>query len=291
LTWKRILGEPLLHFLLIGAGLFLAWGLIPRDQRSGEAGEIVVTQGQVEHLAAGFARTWQRPPSADELAGLVQDHIREEVYYREALAMGLDQNDIVIRRRLRQKLEFILDDVATRAEPTEAELQAYLLAHPETFRSEPRLSFRQIYLSPDLRGTRIEADAAQLLAQLNQAGAEVDAAALGDATLLESGFVDVAPSDVAAQFGADFADLLVELTVGEWHGPLRSAFGLHLVQVSERQDAALPALAEVRDTVRREWDKARRAELRELGYRELLSRYTVTVEGADAPLPGLAATP
>lgn len=290
MTWRRILGEPLLHFLLIGTGLFLAFSLMPRDQRSGDAGEIVVSQGQVEHLAAGFARTWQREPSAEELAGLVSDFVREEVYYREALALGLDQDDTVIRRRLRQKLEFIFDDVAARAEPSEAELQAYLLAHPDAFRREPRLSFRQVYLNPDRRGPRVEADAAQLLAQLSQAGTDLDAAALGDATLLESAFADVSPSDVAAQFGADFADRLMELAVGAWQGPLKSGLGLHLVQVSERRDATLPVLAEVRDQVRREWDKARRAELKELSYRELLARYTVIVEGADAPTPGLAGT-
>lgn len=290
MTWRRILGEPLLHFLLIGTGLFLAFSLMPRDQRSGDAGEIVVSQGQVEHLAAGFARTWQREPSAEELAGLVSDFVREEVYYREALALGLDQDDTVIRRRLRQKLEFIFDDVAARAEPSEAELQAYLLAHPDAFRREPRLSFRQVYLNPDRRGPRVEADAAQLLAQLRQAGTDLDAAALGDATLLESAFADVSPSDVAAQFGADFADRLMELAVGAWQGPLKSGLGLHLVQVSERRDATLPVLAEVRDQVRREWDKARRAELKELSYRELLARYTVIVEGADAPTPGLAGT-
>lgn len=290
MTWRRILGEPLLHFLLIGTGLFLAFSLMPRDQRSGDAGEIVVSQGQVEHLAAGFARTWQREPSIEELAGLVSDFVREEVYYREALALGLDQDDTVIRRRLRQKLEFIFDDVAARAEPSEAELQAYLLAHPDAFRREPRLSFRQIYLNPDRRGPRVEADAAQLLAQLSQAGTDLDAAALGDATLLESAFADVSPSDVAAQFGADFADRLMELAVGAWQGPLKSGLGLHLVQVSERRDATLPVLAEARDQVRREWDKARRAELKELSYRELLARYTVIVEGADAPTPGLAGT-
>lgn len=290
MTWRRILGEPLLHFLLIGTGLFLAFSLMPRDQRSGDAGEIVVSQGQVEHLAAGFARTWQREPSIEELAGLVSDFVREEVYYREALALGLDQDDTVIRRRLRQKLEFIFDDVAARAEPSEAELQAYLLAHPDAFRREPRLSFRQVYLNPDRRGPRVEADAAQLLAQLRQAGTDLDAAALGDATLLESAFADVSPSDVAAQFGADFADRLMELAVGAWQGPLKSGLGLHLVQVSERRDATLPVLAEVRDQVRREWDKARRAELKELSYRELLARYTVIVEGADAPTPGLAGT-
>lgn len=286
---KRILGEPLLHFLVLGAGLFLAWSLVPRDERSGDAGTIVVTAGQIEHLAAGFARTWQRPPSAEELQRLVRDRVREEVYYREALALGLDQDDTVIRRRLRQKLEFILDDVAARAEPTEAELEAYLNAHPQMFRREPRLSFRQVYLDPEKRGGRIDADAAQLLAQLN-ADADVDAAALGDATLLEPAFADVSASDIGAQFGAEFAQRLLQLDTGPWHGPLASGFGLHLVQLGARSEASLPALAEVREQVRREWDKERRAELSELGYQELLGRYTVVIETADPQAQKLVVT-
>jgi len=145
---KRMLKEPLLHFLLLGAGLFVAYGI---TQTPGNAGpnEIVITQGQIEHLVTGFTRTWQRPPTSEELAGLVRDRVREEVYYREAMAMGLDKDDTVIRRRLRQKMEFVSADIADQAVPSDAELDAYLNAHPDKFLTEPRFSFSQVYLDPD----------------------------------------------------------------------------------------------------------------------------------------------
>ena len=131
---KRLLREPLLHFLLLGAGLFVAYGLRPHPGRDEAAGRIVVTQGQIENLADGFARAWQRPPTSEELAGLIRDHVREEVYCREAIALGLDKDDTVIRRRLRQKLEFVSEDLAGDAEPTDGDLRAYFAAHQDAFR-------------------------------------------------------------------------------------------------------------------------------------------------------------
>jgi hypothetical protein len=151
---KSLLREPLVHFLLLGVGIFLADSLVAQ-RASTEPERIVITQGLIEHLATEFARTWQRPPSADELEGLIREHLREEVYYREALALGLDKNDIIIRRRLRQKLEFISEDVAAQAEPTDEQLRAYLKANPEAFRVEPRFTFRQVYLNPKRSWPRV----------------------------------------------------------------------------------------------------------------------------------------
>jgi hypothetical protein len=275
---KRLLKEPLLHFLLLGVVLFLAYGVMQKPGRSDEPGEIVVTQGEIEHLAAGFARTWQRPPGAGELAGLVRDRVREEVYYREAMAMGLDKDDTVIRRRLRQKMEFISDDIAARAEPAEADLNAYLQAHPDAFRVEPRYTFEQVYLNPQKHGDKLARDAAQLRAQLNQGGDTFDPLALGDSTMLEHRFTSVPVSEVAKQFGETFSAKLPELAQGQWQGPVESGYGVHLVLVSERTEGHLPALAEVRDAVRREWDNARRLEANDRFYQELLKRYTVTIE-------------
>jgi hypothetical protein len=275
---KRILKEPLLHFLLLGAGLFIAYSLMSSPGRSNEPGKIVVTVGQVEHLAAGFARTWQRPPTDAELKGLIDDWVREEIATREAIAMGLDKDDTVIRRRLRQKLEFVSDDIAAQTEPTEADLNAYLQAHPESFRVEPQFTFSQVYLNPDKHGANLARDAAQLLAKLNQAGGKADSSALGDSFLLEHTFQSTPTSEVAKQFGDEFAARLGELSPGQWQGPIESGYGVHLVLVSERTEGRLPALAEVRDVVRREWDNARRLEGNGKFYQELLERYTVTIE-------------
>lgn len=275
---KRWLKEPLLHFLLLGAGIFLAYRLMPRTVSSGEPGEIIVTQGQIEHLAAGFTKTWQRPPTQEELTGLVRDRVREEVYCREAIAMGLDKDDTVIRRRLRQKMEFISDDLTGQAEPNDAELNAYLQAHPNTFRVPPRVTFRQVYLSPKTRGDHLSRDATELLARLNQADSPPDSSDLGDALMLESDFTNESVDEIARQFGEKFSTQLNGLLTGQWHGPIESGYGAHLVLVTQRTEGHMPALAEVRDAVLRKWSSVRRLEANQKFYQELLKRYTVTIE-------------
>jgi PPIC-type PPIASE domain len=279
---KRMLREPLVQFLLLGVGIFLVYGLVAQ-RTSTEPETIVVTQGQIEHLARGFARTWQRPPSADELEGLIREHLREEVYYREATALGLDKDDIIIRRRLRQKLEFISEDVAAQVESTDEQLRAYLKANPEAFRVEPRFAFRQVYLNPERRRESLAHDAVQLLVQLNQTGAKADTSSLGDSFLLEHDFDAIAASEVAKQFGAKFAAQLNELQPGQWQGPVESGYGVHLVYITERTTGRVPALEEIRDTVRREWANVRRLEANERFYQRLLKRYTVTVERRQPP--------
>ncbi len=274
---KRILKEPLLHFLLLGAGLFLAYRLMPRTADSGASGEILVTQGQIEHLAAGFAKTWQRPPTPEELAGLVRDRVREEVYCREALAMGLDKDDTVIRRRLRQKMEFVSDDIAAQAEPNDSDLNAFLMAHADAFRVPPRFTFRQVYLNPQKHRDRLARDATLLLAQLNQGGSPADAS-LGDPLMLDAQFANVSADEIARQFGEKFAASLRGLPPGQWQGPIESGYGVHLVLVSERIEGRPPALAEIRDAVSRQWASARRLEANQKLYQELLKRYTVTIE-------------
>jgi hypothetical protein len=275
---KRLLKEPLLHFLLLGAGLFLAYSLMPKGPGNGEPGKIVVTQGQIEHLATGFAKTWQRAPTAQELEGLVRDWVREEVYSREAVALGLDRDDAVIRRRLRQKMEFVSDDIVTQTEPSDADLTAYLQAHPDSFRVEQRFTFRQVYLNPEKHGENLARDAAQLLTQLNGADDKSDASALGDSVLLDHQFAAMPASEVAKQFGDKFVAQLDELPSGKWQGPVASGYGVHLVFVSERTEGRLPALLEVRDTVRREWTNARRLEANEQFYQAMLKHYVVTIE-------------
>lgn len=276
---KRILREPLVHFLLLGAGLFIAYSLMGQPGRGGASQKIVITQGQIENLATGFAKAWQRLPSTEEMAGLVRDLVREEIYCREAMAMGLEKDDTVIRRRLRQKLEFISDDIATLAEPTDADLNAYLEAHPDTFRVPQRYTFSHVYLNPEKHGEGLARDAAELLAQLKHAGGHADVSVLGDAFLLESQFAAVSASEVAKQFGEEFAAQVSELAPGQWQGPLKSGYGVHLVLVSERTEGRVPALAEVRDDVRREWTNSERLEANDKFYQELLKRYTVSIEG------------
>jgi hypothetical protein len=274
---KKLLREPLLHFLLLGSAIFIAYGFVTK--RAGEEpGKIVITQGQIENLAAGFTKAWHRPPTPEELTGLIQDRVREEVYSREAMALGMDKDDTIIRRRLRQKMEFISDDLAAPAEPTDADLDGYLKAHADQFRTDQRLSFCHVYLQPQKHGDRLASDAAQLLEKLKQEGDSADISALGDSFLLGTSFDAESAADVAKQFGGKFAAKLGEVLVGQWQGPIESGYGVHLVRVSERTEGRMPALADVRDAVRREWGNSRRLEANEKFYQELRRRYAVTIE-------------
>src|SRR6476620_7917609 len=151
---KRFIREPFLHFLLLGALIFIAHRFLSKRIDDGP-GRIVITQGQINSMVIGFSRTWQRPPTREELEGLIRDRVRAEVYCREAVAMGLDQDDPVIRRRLQQKLEFVTNDVAALAAPTDAELTAYLKTHADRFRVDRWVTFSQVYLDPNKRGEHL----------------------------------------------------------------------------------------------------------------------------------------
>jgi PPIC-type PPIASE domain len=274
---RKLLHEPLFHFLVLGALIFVVFEFASKDE-SDEPQRIVVTQGQIASLITGFSRTWQRPPTAAELDGLIRDYIREEVAAREAKALGLDKDDTVIRRRLRQKLEFIAEDVVAQAQPTEEQLQKYLADHPEAFRSEQRLSFSQVYLDPQRHGENLTRDAVSLLGRLQQAGDKADISALGESSLLDQHFEALATTEVSKQFGEKFTAELGNLPVGQWQGPIESGYGVHLVLIVERKDGRSPALEEVRAAVQREWANAQRLEANEKFYEGLLQRYTVTIQ-------------
>jgi hypothetical protein len=209
--------------------------------------------------------------------------VQEEVYSREAMALGLDLDDTIIRRRLRQKMEFLTDDVAALAEPTEADLAAYLQAHADAFRVQRKFTFSHVYLSPERHGDNLGRDTVELLAQLRQAGDRAEVAELGDPFLLEHRFQSQPAGEVTKLFGEKFTAALGGLEPGQWQGPIESGYGLHLVWISERTDGRVPALGEVRDAVQREWANARRLEMNERFYRELLKRYDVTIEPAPDP--------
>src|SRR6185503_2116415 len=193
---------------------FAAYSLVSK-RSSNEPGKIVITQGQVASMVMGFTRTWQRPPTREELEGLIRDRVQEEVYYREAMALGLDKDDTIIRRRLRHKMEFLTDDVAALADPTDNELSAYLKAHADTFRVQRQFTFSHVYLNPERRGENLARDTEQLLAQLQQAGDKADVSELGDSFLLEHKFHSVSAGEAAKLFGEKFATKLGELSPGQ----------------------------------------------------------------------------
>jgi hypothetical protein len=274
---RAIFREPLTQFLLIGAALFLffRWTGGPGGP---DSNRIVIGPGQVEHLATGFARTWRRPATQAELKGLIDDYVREEMAAREARSMGLEREDTVIRRRLRQKLEFLVEDAAEAVPPTDDELEEWLADHPDDYRLEPQVAFRQVFLSPDRRGDAVDADAADLLERLRSLGAGADIESLGDSIMLPAEF-ELAPLTVASRmFGDEFAGRLAKLHPGEWTGPVRSGYGLHLVYVRERIEGREPELDDVRDAVTRDLLTSRRKHQLETMYERLLEKYEVVID-------------
>ncbi|MET0807384.1 MAG: peptidylprolyl isomerase [Pseudoxanthomonas sp.] len=277
----RIVREPLLHFMLLGAAMFALYsgsGGAP----AGEGERVVITRGRIEQLVTGFSRMQQRLPDAAELDALIDDAIREEIYYREAKALALDQDDTIIRRRLRQKLEFVSEDVAQLPEPSEAQLLALLRAHPEKFPALQHYSFNHVYLDPARRRSRLGEDAGRLLDGLRESGAMTPPAGHGDPFLLGQRFDLIGADEVARLFGREFEIQLRKLSPGQWQGPLASGYGAHLVLLRARSDEDATGLAPVRRQVREEWLRVRRQQENERFYAGLRSRYSVEVERAVA---------
>jgi hypothetical protein len=272
----RLLREPLLQFVALGATLFALYGLV--GKRSGDVPDkIVVSASRIANLSDGFLRTWRRRPSGQELQGLIEDYVRDEVFYREGRAAGLDRDDVIIRRRVRQKMEFLAEDMSV-AEPSDQQLQAYLASNPERFRAEDQITFHQLFLSATRRANTIESDSKQVASVLAHAGAAVDATSLGDPFLLGEEFRGVSSSKVTSIFGEDFSRRIATMETGRWQGPVASGFGQHFVFISERVPGGLPSLDAVRPTVHREWTNALRLEAEQKLYASLRGRYEIVVE-------------
>lgn len=238
--------------------------------------QIVVTEGRIQALSLGFKKVWQRLPLDKELDGLIQNYVREEVLYREALAMGLDREDTVIKRRLRQKIEFLSEDIANLDEPDEQELQAYLAAHQEDYRQPARYSLRQIYFNPSKRGQAAHADALTLLKTLQAQDADITK--LGDFMMVRQQFENETEREIKRALGLVFLNSLRQMPNGSWQGPIRSGFGLHLVRIDQRTDGKASQLSEVRELVIRDWKSNKRKQINEAFYKTLRKRYDVKIE-------------
>jgi hypothetical protein len=272
MTLRRILREPLLHFLLLGALLFWLYGALNPGGLDAPD-EIVVDRARVEVLTAQFKRTWQRPPTQEELQGLVDAWVREEVYYREGVALQLERDDAVVRRRVAQKLKDMAD-AQTPAEASEVELQAWLDLHPEDYRIAPRYTLRQVYFNPERHGQRLDAEVAAALAAL----ARDSNTALGDATMLPDSLDAASAPELARVYGEAFATAVAALPVGGWQGPIASGFGVHLVEIRSREPSRLPPLDEVRAAVERDLLRTRADQSAEAFYQSLRQRYPVRIE-------------
>jgi hypothetical protein len=274
LNIKSLWKEPVLHFLLIGVAIFMAYGLIA--PRGTEGARIVVTQGVVDALVREHQARWQRPPAEQELAGLVEAYIRDEILYREGTALGLDRDDPVIKRRVRQKLEVIAEEQQARDAPTDADLAAYLAQHADRFTRPGTVSFEQIFFPAT--ATAAEVETARVSAVRG-----VDPVQLGQSSMLPPR-AENAPLDLAARdFGSEFAADIAKLPLNEWKGPVRSGFGLHVVRVTARTPAVVPPLDDVRAAVAREWENERRLASMSESYRKLRSQYEIVIEATQVP--------
>ena len=272
---RTVMREPLLHFLLAGAGLFLLFNYVSEPKMTGDD-QIIVTSGQIEHLVTLFVKTRVRPPSDAELRGLIDNYILEEVLYREATAIGLDQDDTIIRRRLKQKMEFLVDDFSA-VDPTDENLQQFLDADPDRFQTDARISFEQVYFID----SSMEAADAMLVALQKDEPVKTDNALASG--LLPGHFEDASEASITSQFGASFKDNLFALEPGPWTGPVESPFGLHLIRIDQIVEARVPALAEIRSVVKRDWLADRRNKARQVLFDELRAKYTITIEEYEAP--------
>jgi len=284
---SKIVREPLVHFVLIGAAVFGLYALVAGDELDSARDRIVVTEGRVQQLAQVFAKTWQRPPSPEELRGLVDAYIKEEVYYREAIKLGLDRDDTLIRRRMQQKMEFMTEPSEDALAATDAELKAYLAAHRAEFRIEPKLAFEQIFINPERSEQPAAARIEKLLTEVSVAPNGADPRSLGDPTLLPRAMPLAPVSGIDRSFGQGFGAQLAQLPLNAWSGPVKSPYGLHLVRVTVRHEGYDPPLAEVRAAVERKWRDDKRDAFRKAEYERLRDKYEIVLP--DAPGAGRTA--
>jgi peptidyl-prolyl cis-trans isomerase C len=275
--------EPLVQFLLIGTciyGLYALYGTAPEGVANNT---IVVDAARVESFVSQWEKRWNRPPTQPELDGVINTFVREEILYRQAIAMGLDEDDPVTRRRMAQKLEFLTSDIALFKEPTTAVLGKYFQDHRARYRDPDRITFRQVFFDPDRRGDSTLDDAADILAQLRTAGDPGSAAPeSGDRLMSQASFNEATQREVQRQLGSGFAEAVMQLEPSQWHGPVLSGYGVHLVFVQEYQPAPQPKFEDVAQRVTEDWQKEQQEQFNADFYTSLKSRYEIEI--AEPPL-------
>ena len=277
-AWHK---EPLVHFLVIGALIFALYSVVNKDEDIVSTNKIVVSTADIERLSAGWSAKWNRAPTETELRGLVESYIREEVYYREALALGLDRNDTILRRRLMQKMEFLSNDLADLDTPDETALNEFFLERRDKYELPARVSFTHIYFSLDKRGAKAVEDGRRVLSELATASPPIlRASERGDTLMLQYDFTQETPFEVSRLFGNSFADRLFQLDTNSWQGPIESGYGFHLVRINEKTDSRMPALASVIDKVRTDWMYEQRQKTNKEIYERFKKRYEIVVEEA-----------
>jgi len=286
---KRWLREPLLQFLVAGALLFVAYRTLhPEVARTTDDKRIEVTADELRQLEIAWTAQWRRPPTPDEMRGLIDARVREEILYREALALGLEQGDAIVKRRLAQKMEFLASDASAVHDPSAAELRAWYASNGNHFAEPVRHSFRHIYFSTDRRGSQARADAARALSQLVDKAAESTAVAkIGDSFMFQDQYADREPEQIASIFGSAFAAAVDKMQPGSWQGPVESGLGWHLVLVTSATPGRVPSYDEIEPQIKAAWLDEQRVAAAQRAFETMKARYEVRLPQA----PRMASAP
>lgn len=269
--------EPLLHFLVIGAVLFLVFAQT-NNTNAKNNNNIIITQTDLDLLASIWVKSAGRSPTEQEREQQLKRYIREQILYREAVAMGLDKNDVVIRQRLAKRMEYLFNDLSFIPEPTEEELVSFLKTHAEEFLQPATISFKHIFFDPNQRGQNTSKDAAEALTQLKASTEEVDTINLGDRLLLPYAFSDERENRLASMFGDAFSNQTFTLPIKSWQGPITSSYGSHLVYINARTEEQLPPLIEIRERVTKQWRSEKQKNANELFYQSLHQHYKIVID-------------
>lgn len=271
-VFGRWLREPLLHFVVAGVALFAIYGGLHGPSENEESRRIEITADDLRRIEISWLARWQRQPTAEEIRGLIEDQVREEILYREALALGLEKDDTIIKRRLAQKMDFLAEDVAALREPAPGEVEAWFAKNQERFAPPPLATFRHLFFSTDKRGADAEKEARKELAAL--AGKEAEG---GDAFMFQSAYAEQTPEQVARVFGAKFARSLFQEKSGAWRGPVESGYGWHLVWIEALTPSEPPAFETVAEQAKAEWLSEQRTEAKRATFEALKARYEIVV--------------
>jgi hypothetical protein len=273
---RRVIQEPLFQFLFAGALIFAVYNAVAGDATEPSDDAIVIGDAEMEFLRAQYEKLWGRPPTDQDLPPLVREFVREEVLYREGMALGLDQDDVIVRRRIGQKMEFLIGDLAVPTEPSDEVLTKYLEANPDKYLEPPRLTFTHVYFNVDRRGDQARADAEAVLAAL---GDRERAPEMGDRFALSVDYAGKTAREVDQTFGAAFGEQLLEVPVGQWFGPLESAYGLHLVRVLGRTEPRPPEFDELRERLSADYSFETREAANAKALERLTQRYEIVFDG------------
>ncbi|AIL61733.1 peptidyl-prolyl cis-trans isomerase [Pseudomonas alkylphenolica] len=282
---KRCLRQPLLHFLVAGFALFVLYGGLHRSTVNQDPQRVEITPEVVQRIAISWLARWQRPASEQQLQALIDDYVKEEILYREALKLGLDKDDTIIRRRLAQKMDFLAEDVASLREPAPGVLEAWYNQHQDQYSPPPLATFRHLFFAMDKRGSD-----AQVQAQAALSGLTDKNSGEGDAFMFKSAYTEQSQDQVARVFGSKFALSLFQQTPGSWVGPVESGFGWHLVWIDTLAKLPAPAFETVAQQVKSDWLSEQRSESKRTNFDALKARYEVVVM-MPASGSGIAAIP